>query len=115
MSYSNKKMPTSEDVRALMEAVASSGCSLHHFETMPHFNGCWELIIQYNRLLIRFFWDGRDDLLLVDETDYNPTAKQLLWHRTFVPKVNIDEVQEPFRYMEEVLKNKFPSKASPKQ
>lgn len=108
MPHSNQKMPSSDDVRTLLDSVEPFGCSLHHFETMPDFRcGCWTLIIRYENILIRFSWDGRDDLLIVEETDFNPTAKHFLWHSTIIPQVDVDEVQEPFRYIEEVLKKKY--------
>jgi len=67
------------------------------------------LIVRHEQLLIRFFWDERDKLLLVEETDFSPNTKEFIWHRTDIPKVDVDESVEPFRYIEEFLKNKFPA------
>ena len=114
MPYSNQKMPSSDDVKTLLDSVAPFGCSLHHFETMPDLRGgCWVLIIRQESVLIKFFWDGRDDLLTVEETDFDATAKQYLWHSTVVPRVDVDDVHEPFRYIEEVLKMKYRPNKSP--
>jgi hypothetical protein len=107
MTYSNQTMPTSDDVKTLLDCVAPFGCSLHHFETMPDFNRCWSLIIRHESILVRFFWDGRDRFLLVQETDFDSTARQFLWHSTTIPQVEADELRETLRYIEQVLKKKY--------
>lgn len=108
MPYSNQKMPTLEDVKTLMASVLFLDITLHHFETIPNLGcGCWSLIIRHEELLIRFFWDERDHLLLAHETDFNPKMKRFIWHPTVIPKVDVDEVREPFRYIEEFLKKRF--------
>ena len=112
MPYSNQKTPGSADVRALLDSIAAFDCSLHHFEPMPDFNRCWVLIVRHEDILIRFFWDGRDEFLTVEETDYKPAAKQYLWHPTIVPRVDVDDAREPCRYIEEVLKGKFRPKTA---
>jgi hypothetical protein len=109
-----KEQPTRSDnmnMTALENALAPLGISIFKFETL--LNKSWSLILRRNELLVRFVYDGRDDFILVEETDYVPSNKSYLWHSTFVPKVDVDEVREPFRYIEECLKKKFETELSP--
>jgi len=107
----NEKSTRSDNLAALENAIAPLGISIFKFETL--LNKSWSLIVRRNELLLRFVYDGRDDFILLEETDYVPSNKSYLWHSTFVPKVDVDEVREPFRYIEECLKKKFETQLSP--
>jgi|ERR1051325_1945888 hypothetical protein len=108
MSVSNDKLPRSRDITALRSALAPLGIFVYEYEAMPELRGgCWSLVVRKSDTMVRFFWDGRDDLLTVEEAAYIPSSREFLWRPTSVPRVEVDETREPFRYVEEVLKGKF--------
>lgn len=98
----------SSEITALRSTLAALGIFIYEYEPMPDFRGgCWNLVVRKGDTMIRFFWDGRDDILTVEEADYIPSSSQFLWRPTDVASVAVDEKSEPARYIEEVLKKKF--------
>jgi hypothetical protein len=101
-------MLRSTEITALRSALAAQGIFIYEFEPLPDFRGgCWNLTMRKGDTIIRFFWDGRDDILTVEEAAYIPSSSQFLWRPSDVPSVAADEKREPTRYVEEVLKKKF--------
>jgi hypothetical protein len=104
----SERVLRSSDVTALRAALVRLGIFIYEYEEMPELlGGCWSLIVRKGDTMVRFFWDGRDDLLTVDEAAYIPSSSEYLWRPTNVPKVDVDETREPLRYIEAVLKKKF--------
>lgn len=96
------------DVEVLRSTLARLGIFIYDHENMPDLTGGrWSLIVRKSDTVVRFFWDGRDDLLLVEEAAYLPSSSEYVWRPTAVPRVDVDEKREPVRYIEEVLKKKF--------
>ena len=105
MSTGSDKMLRSRDVEALRSALAQLGIFIYEYKEV--LGDSWSLVVRKSDTMVRFFWDGRDDLLLVEEAAYLPSSSQYLWRPTDVPRVDVDEKQEPLRYIEDVLKKKF--------
>jgi len=101
----NEKSTGSGNLASFENMLAALGISVFKYETL--LNKSWSLIVRKDELLLRFFYDGRDDFILVEESDYVPSNKDYLWHPTSVPKIDADEVREPFSYIVECLKKKF--------
>jgi len=108
MNTPTDKMLRTRDVEALRSALVRLGIFIYEHQNMPELRGgCWSLVVRKGDTMARFFWDGRDDLLLVEEAAYLPSSSKYFWRPTHVPRVDVDEKQEPLRYIEEVLKKKF--------
>ena len=108
MSTFAEKTLRSSDIAALRSRLARLGIFIYEYEEMPDvLAGCWSLIVRKSDTMIRFFYDRRDDLLTVDEAAYIDSSSRYLWRATDIPRVDVDETQEPIRYIEEVLKKKF--------
>lgn len=102
------KMLHTRDVEVLRSALVRLGIFIYEYHNMPDLRGgCWSLVVRKSDTMVRFFWDGRDDLLLVEEAAYLPSSSDYFWRPTDVPRVDVDEKQEPLRYIKEVLKKKF--------
>jgi hypothetical protein len=101
-------MLRTRDVTALRSALVRLGIFIYEYKEMPDLpGGSWSLVVRKADTMVRFFWDGRDDLLLVDEAAYLPSSSEYRWRPTDVPRVDIDEKNETLRYIEEVLRKKF--------
>ena len=105
MSPRSDKMLRTSEVTALRSALVRLGIFIYEYKEV--LGNSWSLIVRKGDTLVRFFWDGRDGFLMVDEAAYIPSSSEYLWRPTDVPKVDVDETQEPLRYIEEVLKRRF--------
>jgi hypothetical protein len=98
----------SSEITALRSTLAALGIFIYEYEPMPDFRGgCWNLVVRKGDTMIRFFWDGRDDLLTIEEAAYLPSSTQFLWRPTTVRSTGVDEKRETARYIAELLKKKF--------
>lgn len=90
-----------ERILLLAKYLSSRGISIYEEKFDPLFFGSWYVIVGTRHHRFKFFWDGRDEWLTIEESEFPDSGSRGQWRRIADQAVDARHGEDPFKHIEE--------------